>query len=50
MTRPGITAPIASATKLEQLQELVNATKLQLDQASIDRLNKASEEGDQENA
>jgi aryl-alcohol dehydrogenase-like predicted oxidoreductase len=43
IARPGITAPIASATKVEQLQELVNATKLQLDQASIDLLNKVSE-------
>jgi aryl-alcohol dehydrogenase-like predicted oxidoreductase len=43
MARPSITAPIASATKLEQLNELVAATKLQLDNASIELLNKSSD-------
>jgi aryl-alcohol dehydrogenase-like predicted oxidoreductase len=42
MARPGITAPIASATTLEQLNDLTCATELKLDQASIERLNKAS--------
>jgi aryl-alcohol dehydrogenase-like predicted oxidoreductase len=42
MARPGITAPIASATSLEQLNDLMGATKLELDQASIERLNRAS--------
>jgi aryl-alcohol dehydrogenase-like predicted oxidoreductase len=42
MARPGITAPIASATSLDQLQDLVDATKLQLDAASIAALNQAS--------
>ena len=42
--RPSITAPIASATSLEQLNDLVEATKLELDQAAIDVLNQASEE------
>jgi aryl-alcohol dehydrogenase-like predicted oxidoreductase len=42
VARPGITAPIASATSLEQLNDLVGATELKLDQASIERLNKAS--------
>jgi aryl-alcohol dehydrogenase-like predicted oxidoreductase len=42
MARPGITAPIASATSLEQLNDLIAATKLELDQASIERLNRAS--------
>lgn len=41
MARPGITAPIASATSVEQLQELMGAVKLQLDQASIEALNSA---------
>lgn len=40
--RPSITAPIASATSLEQLNELVGAMELALDQASIERLNRAS--------
>ena len=44
IARPGITAPIASATNLEQLKDLIEATKLQLDQTSIETLNKASDE------
>jgi aryl-alcohol dehydrogenase-like predicted oxidoreductase len=42
IARPGITAPIASATSLEQLHDLVDATKLELDAASIEALNQAS--------
>lgn len=42
IARPSITAPIASATKLDQLTELVGATRLELDQASIELLNEAS--------
>ena len=42
MARPGITAPIASATSLDQLKDLVDATNLQLDPASIEALNQAS--------
>ena len=42
MARPGITAPIASATSVEQLNELVQATKLELDRESIEKLTKAS--------
>jgi aryl-alcohol dehydrogenase-like predicted oxidoreductase len=42
MARPGITAPIASATSLEQLTDLIGATQLELDRASIERLNQAS--------
>ncbi|WP_370681455.1 aldo/keto reductase [Comamonas sp. GB3 AK4-5] len=42
--QPGITAPIASATNLEQLQSLVNAATLQLDAAALDLLNEASQE------
>lgn len=40
--RPGITAPIASATNLEQLNDLIAATKLELDHASRELLNRAS--------
>ena len=42
MARPGLTAPIASATKVEQVREIVKATSLQLDQADIAELDKAS--------
>jgi aryl-alcohol dehydrogenase-like predicted oxidoreductase len=42
IARPSITAPIASATSLEQLNDLVDATRLELDPASIERLNQAS--------
>jgi aryl-alcohol dehydrogenase-like predicted oxidoreductase len=44
MARPSVTAPIASATDLGQLNDLVEATKLELDQAAIDLLNQASTE------
>ncbi|HXY61650.1 MAG TPA: aldo/keto reductase [Nitrospirota bacterium] len=43
MGRPGITAPIASATTLEQLNDLIAATKLELDQESLGLLTKASD-------
>jgi aryl-alcohol dehydrogenase-like predicted oxidoreductase len=39
IARPGITAPIASATSLAQLQDLVDATHLTLDRSSIEALN-----------
>jgi aryl-alcohol dehydrogenase-like predicted oxidoreductase len=42
MARPGITAPIASATNVAQLDELVAATRLNLDRAAIEELNAAS--------
>lgn len=42
IARPGITAPIASATSVEQVRDLVDATELELDQASIEGLNQAS--------
>jgi aryl-alcohol dehydrogenase-like predicted oxidoreductase len=42
INRPGITAPIASATNLDQLSELIEATKFKLNPASIDLLNQAS--------
>lgn len=44
IAHPSITAPIASATSLEQLNALVEATKLELDQTAIELLNQASEE------
>jgi aryl-alcohol dehydrogenase-like predicted oxidoreductase len=42
IARPGITAPIASATSVEQVHDLVGATQLELDRASIEVLNQAS--------
>ena len=42
MAQPGITAPIASATSLPQLEELFAATRLQLDAAQLEQLNAAS--------
>ncbi|MGZ4855729.1 MAG: aldo/keto reductase [Candidatus Angelobacter sp.] len=42
MARSSITAPIASATSVEQLNELAQATALELDRESVEKLNKAS--------
>ena len=42
LARPGITAPIASATNEKQLADLAEATKLKLDAESIKKLNAAS--------
>jgi aryl-alcohol dehydrogenase-like predicted oxidoreductase len=44
IARPSIAAPIASATNLGQLKDLIEATKLPLDQGSIEILNRASAE------
>jgi aryl-alcohol dehydrogenase-like predicted oxidoreductase len=41
IARPSITAPIASATTVNQLVELVAATQLELDRAAIEQLNAA---------
>jgi aryl-alcohol dehydrogenase-like predicted oxidoreductase len=42
MARPGVTAPIASATSLAQLHDLVEATRLTLAPAEMTLLNRAS--------
>lgn len=42
LARPSITAPIASATSLNQLEELFAATRLELSEAAIEQLNRAS--------
>jgi aryl-alcohol dehydrogenase-like predicted oxidoreductase len=42
MARPGITAPIASATTLPQLEELIAATRLELDADAVRELDGAS--------
>ena len=41
-SRPAVTAPIASATSLEQLNHLIEATRLELDPTALDLLNRAS--------
>jgi len=43
IARPGITAPIASATSIEQLSDLTAATRLDIDDSSLALLNKASD-------
>jgi aryl-alcohol dehydrogenase-like predicted oxidoreductase len=43
MARRTVTAPIASATSLAQLKELIGAIKLKLDEASMGLLNRASD-------
>jgi aryl-alcohol dehydrogenase-like predicted oxidoreductase len=42
LARPGITAPIVSATNLDQLNDLIPSVELKLDRASIDLLDRAS--------
>lgn len=42
MTRPGITAPIASATSVAQIEELAGATKLKLSADDVEKLDQAS--------
>ncbi len=42
ISQPSITAPIASATNLEQLNELTEATTIELNSSVIDLLNQAS--------
>lgn len=42
LAQPTITAPIASATTIEQLHELIEATQLDLDAQALERLNQAS--------
>ena len=43
IARPSVTAPIASATSIEQLNSLVQATKIELSKNAIEKLNKASD-------
>ncbi|WP_346317598.1 aldo/keto reductase [Chitinophaga sp. YIM B06452] len=43
MNRPGVTAPIASATNLQQLNELIRAVSLRLDTDAMQLLNDASD-------
>jgi aryl-alcohol dehydrogenase-like predicted oxidoreductase len=43
IARPSVTAPIASATNLDQLAELVEAAEIELDAESIQKLDAASQ-------
>jgi aryl-alcohol dehydrogenase-like predicted oxidoreductase len=45
IARPSITAPIASATSLDQLEDLISATRLDLSHADLALLNQASASG-----
>jgi len=42
IARPSVTAPIASATSVEQLDEIMRAPELKLDQAAIEQIDRAS--------
>ena len=39
---PSVTAPIVSATSVEQLQDLLKSTEVKLDGTAVERLNQAS--------
>ncbi|HEX8334382.1 MAG TPA: aldo/keto reductase [Segetibacter sp.] len=43
LTRPAVSAPIASSTKIEQLNDLVKGVQLKLGTSAIERLNKVGE-------
>jgi len=42
IARPSVTAPIVSATSLEQVSELVDAAEIELDEESIQKIDAAS--------
>lgn len=42
IAQPGVTAPIASATNLDQLTEILRATEIKLDNEAMEILNRAS--------
>ncbi len=44
VARPGITAPIASATSLEQIKDLAEGVRMDLAPATVEKLNSASAE------
>ncbi|MNW12065.1 putative aldo-keto reductase [compost metagenome] len=44
MRQPGIASPIASASNMQQMQSLIKASQLQLDDDAMARLNAASAE------
>lgn len=45
LAQPAVTSPIASATSLPQLQELVQAAQLKLDREILQQLDRASDQG-----
>jgi aryl-alcohol dehydrogenase-like predicted oxidoreductase len=45
LAQPAVTAPIASATNLDQLRVLLGAADLKLDPESLEKLDKASAYG-----
>jgi aryl-alcohol dehydrogenase-like predicted oxidoreductase len=45
MARPSVTAPIVSATRVEQAEDIVKAMRLKLSAAAIERLTRASAAG-----
>jgi aryl-alcohol dehydrogenase-like predicted oxidoreductase len=48
LAKPVITAPIASATNVNQLDELLAATRVKLDAAAVQKLNQASAYSEEE--
>ena len=42
IARPSVTAPIASATNLDQLAELLKSAEIRLDAAAIEQIDAAS--------
>jgi aryl-alcohol dehydrogenase-like predicted oxidoreductase len=44
LAKPTITAPIASATSMQQLDELLGATRVKLDPAAVQKLDQANSE------
>jgi aryl-alcohol dehydrogenase-like predicted oxidoreductase len=42
ITRPSVTAPIASATSMAQLEDLIAGTRLELDRDAVRQLDAAS--------
>src|SRR6185312_8217410 len=45
IARPSVTAPIASATSVEQLQEILKAPEIKLDRDAIEQIDRASTPG-----
>lgn len=45
MTRPGVTAPIASATSLQQLDDIMGAAEVTLPRDALEALDRASRQG-----
>jgi aryl-alcohol dehydrogenase-like predicted oxidoreductase len=48
LAKPAIPAPIASATSVKQLYELLGATQLKLDSAAVQKLDQASAYSEEE--